>query len=126
MVRTVLSAVAGLVTWGVVVTLLNFGLRYGWPGYQAAEPQLTFDLPMMIARLSESTVALVIAALVATRLSKSAAATPWIMAAVLLAFFVPTHIKLWDKFPIWYHAFFLSSLLIVPLLVGRPARTAHA
>jgi hypothetical protein len=122
MLRTILSAVAGAVAWGVIVTLLNFGLRYGLPGYHAAEPKMAFDLTMMIARLTESTIALVIAALVTARLSKGAALAPWLLAAAMLAIFVPVHLSIWDKFPVWYHAYFLGSLLVVPLAVGRRAR----
>lgn len=121
MLRTILSAVAGVVAWGVIVTLLNFGLRYGMAGYHAAEPAMAFDLPMMIARLTESTIALVIAAIVMARLAKGAAAAPWVMAAVLLAVFAPFHAMIWSKFPVWYHAYFLGSLLVVPLAVGRLA-----
>jgi len=61
MVRTALSAIAGAVAWIVVVTILNFGLRLGLPGYQAAEPTMVFSVPMMAARLIESTMALVVA-----------------------------------------------------------------
>jgi hypothetical protein len=32
---------------------------------------------------------------------------------VLLLFFIPDHVNLWDKFPLWYHLWFLLSL--VPL-----------
>jgi len=32
---------------------------------------------------------------------------------ILLAVFIPQHIRNWDKFPVWYHLTFLVSL--VPL-----------
>jgi hypothetical protein len=33
--------------------------------------------------------------------------------------FIPIHIQLWDKFPIWYHLFFLVSLVPLSILGGR-------
>ena len=38
---------------------------------------------------------------------------------VLVVLFIPIHTKLWDKFPIWYHAFFLLSLVPLSTLGGR-------
>jgi hypothetical protein len=49
---TVLGVVVGLIGWALIVTLLNFGLRAGIPGYHAAEPTLQFTLAMEIGRLS--------------------------------------------------------------------------
>ena len=37
----------------------------------------------------------------------------------MLAFFAPFHYTIWEKFPVWYHAYFLISLIAVPLLVAR-------
>ena len=122
MVRAALSAIAGVVAWIVVATILNFGLRALMPGYHGAEPTMSFTVPMMAARLVESTVALVVAAIVTARLAKGAAAAPWVLAVILLAMFVPVHYHLWPKFPVWYHLTFLGSLVVVPVIVGRMAR----
>lgn len=121
MLRTILGVVAGVVTWAVVATILNLGLRYGWPAYHAAEPQMTFDLPMMAARLVESTAALVLAAFVTAQVARGAAAAPWLLGAVLLAIFIPIHAGIWAKFPLWYHLTFLTSLPVVSVVVGRLA-----
>ena len=32
-------------------------------------------------------------------------------AGVLLTLFLPIHYSLWSKFPLWYHVFFLASLV---------------
>jgi hypothetical protein len=34
----------------------------------------------------------------------------------LLFFFLPVHYSLWDKFPVWYHLFFLVTLAPAVLL----------
>ncbi|HWA90618.1 MAG TPA: hypothetical protein VG889_11315 [Rhizomicrobium sp.] len=125
MLRMVLSAAGSVATWMIAVTVLNFGLRYGWPAYHAAEPAMTFTLPMMIARLTESTVALIIAAIVCARASGGRIAASWLMGLVLLAVFVPFHLSIWEKFPVWYHLFFLISLPVVSVVVGMMTRNAR-
>ena len=118
MVRTVLSVIAGIVAWGLVATAINFAMRHAWPDYAAVEKAMTFTLPMMLARLSESTVALVLAAIVTVRIAPLSRTAPWALGVVMLLFFIPVHYSLWDKFPIWYHAYFLTSLVVVPVIVG--------
>jgi hypothetical protein len=39
--------------------------------------------------------------------------------AILLVAFVPVHLGLWDKFPVWYHLTFLLSLVPLIYLGGR-------
>ena len=51
--RTIASIIAGLVAWGVVVTLLNFGLLY-IPSARAAK---TLPHPRIAARSSSRTLA---------------------------------------------------------------------
>jgi Zn-dependent protease len=121
MLRIVLGAIAGVATWFVAVTLLNLGLRYGWPDYHAVEKAMTFTVPMMAARLTESTVALVMAALVTARLSRGSIAASWLLGLILLAIFAPFHYAIWDKFPVWYHLTFLTSLPLVSVVVGMMA-----
>lgn len=44
---------------------------------------------------------------------------PLIVGSVVLAMFLPTHIAIWSRFPVWYHLTFL--LTIIPaVLVGTP------
>jgi hypothetical protein len=122
MVRTVLSVIAGVVAWIIVVTAVDIAMRHFWPEYGAVFRALTFTLPMMLARLIESTAALIIAAIVTVRIAPASRYAPWAFGIVMLAIFVPTHYIVWAKFPIWYHAYFLSSLVIVPVLTASAAR----
>lgn len=118
--RTVLSIVCGLVAWGLIATLLNnFGLRLFLPGYAQAEPAMSFTPAMQIARLLLAAVAgLGTGALVRVVAPESRAA-PWVAGLILLALFVPMRIRIWDKFPLWYHLTFLITL--APLIVlGAP------
>src|SRR6185437_16660375 len=119
MVRTVLGVIAGVVAWLVVVTVIDRTMRYFWPDYAAVFAAMTFTLPMMIARLAESTVALLIASLVTVRVVPASRVAPWAFAILMFVPFAYFHSTIWDKFPIWYHAFFLGSLIVVPVLVGN-------
>jgi hypothetical protein len=40
---------------------------------------------------------------------------PWIVGLIILAIFLPVHVSLWARFPVWYHLAFLVPL--VPLVV---------
>ena len=35
---------------------------------------------------------------------------PWILGVVLLAVFIPIHVKVWHALPVWYHLTFLVTL----------------
>jgi len=123
MLRTILAAIAGIIVWGIVVSLLNLGLRHGWPDYAAVEKAMTFTVPMMAARLAMSGVASLVGGYVASRISRENFNAALAAGVILLAIFAPFHYTIWDKFPIWYHLTFLASLPLLSLLGGRFART---
>ena len=111
--RTVASIFAGLAAWAVIVTILNFGLRAALPGYHAAEATLDFTLAMKIGRLTEAALTSVAAGAVVSWIARSKTWAAWVTGLIVLALFLPEHIKLWSKFPAWYHLTFLVP--IVPL-----------
>ena len=113
--RTVSSIIVGLCAWGLVATLINFALRLGLPGYVEAEPALAFTLVMKFARLSLAALASLAAGAVVRAIAPASRAAPWVVGLVLLAMFVPVHVQLWNRFPVWYHLTFLVSL--APLVV---------
>lgn len=108
--RTVLSVLGGLVAWGFIVTLLNFGLRLWLPGYVEAEPAMAFTLPMKIGRLLMSAVSCVAAGAVVRVIAPSSRFAPWIAGLTLMVMFLPVHVQLWPRFPVWYHLTFLLPL----------------
>jgi hypothetical protein len=117
MKRSILACLAGLLTWVLVVTVINGGLRLSLPNYTAAEQTLQFTLGMKWARLLMAIVTSVVAGAVAGGISRSSRWAPLIVGSVVLAMFVPVHIAIWSKFPVWYHLTFL--LTIIPaVLVG--------
>ena len=117
MKRSIPGCVAGLVTWIVVVTVINRMLRLSIPNYTAAEHTLQFTLAMKWARLLMAIVTSVVAGIVTASVYRSRRWAPLIVGTVVLAMFVPLHIAIWSKFPVWYHLTFL--LTIIPaVLVG--------
>jgi len=117
MKRSILACLAGLLTWIVVVTVVNGGLRLSLPNYTAAEQTLQFTLGMKWARLLMAIVTSVVAGAVTGGISRSSRWAPLIIGSVVLGMFAPWHIANWSKFPAWYHLTFL--LTIIPaVLVG--------
>jgi len=117
MKRTILAILAGLLTWMVVVTVINRVLRLSLPDYTAAEHTLQFTLAMKWARLLMAIVTSLAAGAVTGWISPSSRWAPLIVGSVVLALFLPVHIAVWSKFPVWYHLTFL--LTIIPaVLVG--------
>jgi hypothetical protein len=117
MKRSILACLAGLLTWIVVVTVINRVLRLSLPNYIAAEQTLQFTLGMKWARLLMAIVTSLVAGAVTRWISPSSRWAPLILGSVVFAMFVPLHIAIWSKFPVWYHLTFL--LTIIPaVLVG--------
>jgi hypothetical protein len=116
MIRSLLAVVTGFVTWMVVATLANFLIRALLPGYMAAEPTMNFTLAMMLARLAVGVLASVLAGYATAAVARDKMIAVYVFAALLLLCFLPIHYRLWSKFPIWYHAFFLITLAPLVLL----------
>jgi len=118
MVRLIGGAIAGMIVWIAVVTILNLGLRHGWPAYAAVERAMVFTVPMMAARLAESAVASLAGGYAAARIDRGGPAA-LLSGVALLLLFIPVHYALWPKFPIWYHLAFLASLPLLGWAGGR-------
>jgi hypothetical protein len=126
MKRSILGCLAGLLTWMVVVSVINRVLRLSLPNYTVAEHTLQFTLGMKWARLLMAIVTSLVAGAVTRWISPLSRWAPWIVGSVVLAMFAPWHIANWSKFPAWYHLTFL--LTIIPaVLVGAllPPRRSH-
>ena len=119
MVRILGGALAGAVTWFVVVSILDLGLRYAWPDYHAVEKDMLFTVPMMIARLTESGISSIIGGYVAALIGRNKYQSSLISGVILLIPFGYFHLfVIFAKFPPWYHATFLISLVVLSMLGG--------
>jgi len=121
MKRSIFAVAAGIVVWALVATLLNFGLRAGLAGYAQAEPTMTFTLDMKVSRLILGALASLAAGAAAGLIAPTKTSPSWVLGAIILALFIPVHIQLWAKFPVWYHLTFLGTL--VPLVALGAAFT---
>ena len=118
MANRMLSVVAGLVAWIVLTTVAGLIMRGAWAEYAAVADAMTFTLPMMWARLSIGYLATVIAGCAAAMAARRPMAAAVTTGVILLALFVPQHIMLWARFPLWYHLTFLLSLVPLAYLGG--------
>ena len=125
MKRAAGALAAGLVMWLLIATLLNWLLRLGLPGYAMAEHSMTFTLPMQIARLLTGALASIGAGYVAARITPVNPRPPLALGVLLLLLFIPVHYGVWDKFPVWYHAVFLISLVPLVMAGARTARRSN-
>lgn len=116
MKRFILACLAGLLTWMVVVSVINRMLRLSLPNYTAAEHTLQFTLSMKWARLLMAIVTSAAAGAVTGWISRSRSWAPLIVGSVVLVMFLPVHIAIWSKFPVWYHLTFL--LTIIPAVLA--------
>ena len=114
--KTIGAAIAALVTWFFVATVLNLALRASWPHYHEAETAFNFTLAMKLARLVLGAISSLGAGFVGARIGKDRMKAAILTGIVLLGLFIPGHYLLWSKFPIWYHLTFLASLLPLTLL----------
>ena len=118
MFRVIAGVVIGLAVWVAVISLLDRSLRYGWHDYAAVYKAMTFTVPMMMARLSESAVSSLISGYVAALVARGGWA-PLVAGTITLLFFIPVHYSIWSHFPIWYHLTFLTSLPVLSYLGGN-------
>jgi hypothetical protein len=101
-----------------MATLLDIGLRHALPGYAVAEPQLTFSLGMKIARLTLGIVSSLAAGAVTRIVAPARRSGPLIVGLVMLVLFLPSHIHIWSRLPVWYHLVFLTTLAPLVILGG--------
>jgi hypothetical protein len=118
MAKRIVGIVLALLVWAAAATLAGVVMRTAWPAYASVADALTFTLPMMIARLSIGAAATVLMGAVAVAVSRWSAAA-WASGAIVLLAFLPQHISIWEKFPVWYHLTFLFSLIPLAFLGGR-------
>src|SRR5262245_34401582 len=122
MSKKILGVVAGLVAWLIIVLVVGEIMRRSWPAYASVADAMTFTLPMMIARLSIGALATLAAGLVTAVIVPQSTVTRLLPGVLLLVAFIPQHIMLWDKFPIWYHFTFLLSLVPLTYAGGALSR----
>ena len=117
--RVSLAIAAAFIAWFAVATLGNFAIRWLLPGYSEVEKAMNFSLGMLIARLLLGAVASLVAGAACVALARGSRVATYSFALLLLVLFVPVHVDLWARFPVWYHILFLGSLAPLVVLGAR-------
>jgi len=123
MARTILGVVSGIIAWVALASIAGLILRASWRDYAAVADSMAFTLPMLIARLTISAVTLLAAARLTALIAPRATIATIALGIVLVAAFIPIHIGVWDRFPIWYHLTFLLTLVPLCVAGGRMGPT---
>jgi hypothetical protein len=119
MAKKILGVVAGLAAWIAVATAAGAIMRVSWPAYASVADAMIFTMPMLVARLSIGALATLAAGLVTAVIAPRSVLARLMPGVVLLIGFIPVHVSLWDKFPVWYHLTFLVSLVPLTYLGGK-------
>ena len=104
-------------------------MRSAWPEYASVAETMTFTRSMQFARLAIGALATLAAGCVSAVIARGSKVATLATGILLLIAFIPQHIMLWDKFPVWYHLTFLSSLVPLSVLggqIGRARQTTAA
>ena len=122
MKRNIFAVVLGLVAWFAVATVCDRLLRLVWSSYDAAVPSFSFTLGMLLARQVIGAASTLSAGRVAAAVARGNRTAVAVLGVLLLAVFIPGHIMIWPRFPVWYHLLFLTSLVPLTILGGRARR----
>jgi hypothetical protein len=118
MAKKFFGVVAGLAVWIALVTVAGAIMRLSWPAYASVADQMVFTLPMLVARLLVGALATLATGLVTAMIAPRSLPARLMPGVLLLLGFIPVHVMLWDKFPVWYHLTFLLSLVPLTYLGG--------
>ena len=119
MARDILGVIAGLAVWIAIASVAGLTMRSAWPEYARVADAMTFTLPMMFARLTIGALATLGAGWVIAVIARRSMRARVTAGLLLVVVFVPQHIMLWNKFPVWYHLTFLVSLVPLAYLGGQ-------
>jgi hypothetical protein len=119
MARDILGVVAGLAGWMAIAGVAGLTMRSAWPEYASVADTMTFTLPMMFARLAIGALATLGTGWITTVVARRSILARVTAGLLLVVVFVPQHVILWDKFPVWYHVTFLGSLVPLAYLGGQ-------
>lgn len=118
MVRSTVAVAAGFVAWFVAASLGNLLVRALIPTYAAVEAAMTFTLSMLLARLAVGAISSLVAGLVCSSVAPQSRKALYVLAVLMVVFFLPVHYSLFAKFPVWYHLVFLGTLAPLIILGG--------
>jgi hypothetical protein len=114
--KSICAVVVAVFAWFLTAVVGNLFIRAVLPGYTEVEADMNFNLAMKLCRLALALVASLCAGSVCAAIAGSNSQAAKVLGCGLLLLFLPVHYSLWDKFPVWYHLFFLVTLAPTVLL----------
>jgi hypothetical protein len=126
MIKATIGVIVGFLIWFAVATLGNLLVRVLMPGYIAAEAAMAFTLPMLLARLAVGAVASIAAGFACAHIAGRSRKPAYILALIMVVFFLPVHYALLARFPLWYHLAFLGTLAPLVIAGGALRAPRHA
>lgn len=124
--RVVLGTVLSFILWFLLGLALAAILRLAWPAYAAAEPTVSYTLPMMLARQAMAIICNITLGWGAAAIARGDTRASWALGVLLLVVMIPIHAWAWRFFPVWYHLAFLVPLVPMVGLSGHLARRRTA
>lgn len=79
---------------------------------------MDFTLPMLLGRLAIGFFSSLVAGYSCSWVARRSRRPIYVLSIIMLVFFLPVHYRLLSKFPIWYHAVFLGTLVPLTILGG--------
>lgn len=125
MLRRLGAALAGMLLFAVLATVINRIVLATWPDYAAAFPSQDFTTEMLLARLATALASLFGAGYAAARIARGDRLAVLIAAGALLALGGAIHLTepTWSTFPLWYHIAFIGMIAPCVLIGGRWGRS---
>jgi uncharacterized membrane protein YeaQ/YmgE (transglycosylase-associated protein family) len=121
--QTIGAVLLGAAAFFTVILALGLLFR-AWPDYVAAKSTFAFTAPMLAARLLVGAIAALAAGWFAVKIAPSGSRAGLFTTALLVLFFAPVHMHLIDRFPLWYHAaFFVSLVVLIPVGANLAKKT---
>jgi hypothetical protein len=100
MIKASIGVIVGFLLWFAAATLGNLLVRALIPSYHAAEALMAFTLPMLLARLAVGAFSSVVAGFACSFIAGPARKAVYVLALIMLVFFLPVHYRLLAKFPL--------------------------
>lgn len=117
--RVAVGLAAGCVTAVVIALAATGAARSLWPEYAAAEPEKSYSLIMLVARLVVAAACTIGAACVTTIIARDIGQAAFWLGVLFLAVSLPNHLyRTWADYPVWYHLLYLSCLVPLASLTG--------
>ncbi len=123
MIRSILSIIIPVVTWGVLSVSANFAIYAMMPA-RFDENMIPNDPITLLIFLLLCTVLCILAGFLCAMIARSNPMKHvWILAAIQLAIGIMVQIGVWDQLPLWYHLLFLAQVMPMHLVGGKLRNT---